>query len=327
MVNLFNFKVKSRISGKEQDISEYIVSCTWQGAIDQAARKIDFSIAYNTKDKEFVNQNIIVGDTIFIYWNDENQGAQQIEIFRGVVFERNRNTANFTFDYTAYDRLIYAAKSKTTRKFSNITVESVIKQVANDNNIKIGNIVPIGVYVNFIADKQSYTEIIKKAFSLAYAQNGKLYHYYLNQDKLYVVEQSEIIENYTASDSINIQNTQHGESIEDMINTVMIVDANGTEIGRVSNDSDLKAYGRLQEVYKLDKKQDTQTAARAMLKSVVFKSSLSGIGNIQCISGYAVTVKEEQLKGIFFIKSDRHSIVNNVHTMELDLEFLKAVDS
>lgn len=325
---MFNFKLQSRVSGGTKDISDYIVNFTWQGAIDQAARKIDFSIAYNVKDKGFVNQNIIVGDMIFIYWiDDDTQGAQPVEIFRGVIFARNRNTENFTFEYTAYDRLIYLAKSKTTRKFSNITVESVIEQVANDNGIEIGNICQIGIYVDFIADKQSYTEIIKKAFALAYAQNGKLYHYYLNQDKLYVVEQSEIIENYTASDSVNVQNTQHSESIEDMINTVMIVDANGVEIGRVSNDSDLEAYGSLQEVYKVDKKQDTQTAAKAMLKTVDFKSTLTGIGNVQCISGYAVTVQEEQLKGVFTIKSDRHSIANNVHTMELDLGFLEAVDS
>ncbi|WP_110955758.1 XkdQ/YqbQ family protein [Anaerosinus massiliensis] len=325
---MFNFKCKSRASSEIKDVSDYVVRCTWQGAIDQAARKVDFAIAYNTKDVGFINQNIIVGDTVYIYWTDDQiQGAQPIEIFRGIVFARNRNTENFTFEFIVYDRLIYLAKSKTTRKFKNITVESVIEQVANDNSIEIGSIAPIGVYVNFIADRQSYTEIIKKAFWLAYAQNSKQYHYYMNQDKLYVVEQSETIENYIATDSVNVQNTQHSESIEDMINTVIIVDKNGTEIGRINNDSDLAAYGRLQDVYKENKKQDTQTAARAMLKTVSFKSNLSGIGNVQCISGYSITVQEEQLKGIFAIKADRHNIENNVHTMELDLEFLKAVDS
>jgi len=151
--------------------------------------------------------------------------------------------------------------------------------------------------------------------------------FYLNQDKLYVVDHSEIIEKYTASDSVNVQSSQHSESIEDMVNTIMIVDANGAEVGRVSNDGDFSAYGSLQEVYKVDAKQNTATAAKAMLKTVAFKSSLSAVGNVQCISGYAVTVQEEQLKGIFTIKSDRHTIANGVHLMELDLEFLKAVSS
>ena len=120
---MFSFKWKNRISGEIKEITDYVVSCNWSGATDQAARKIDFSIAYNTKDTGFINLNIIVGDTVYLYWTDDNtQGAQAIEIFRGIVFCRNRNTANFTFEFTTYDRLIYLAKSKTTRKFSNIIV-------------------------------------------------------------------------------------------------------------------------------------------------------------------------------------------------------------
>lgn len=320
---MFNFKYKSRTSGEVKDISDYVTTCTWSGDVDQAARKIDFSLAYSLKDTGFINQNIIVGDTVYVYFTDDALGAQPVEIFRGIVFARNRNTAEFTFEYTAYDQLIYLAKSKTTRKFKDITVKSVIEQVANDNGITIGNITAIGIYVNFIADNMSYTEILKKAFALASAQTQKQYHYYMNQDKLYVVEQSEVIENYIASDSVNVESAQHSESIEDMVNSVMIVDNNGEQIGTVSNDSDLSAYGKLQGVYKVDKKQDTQTAAKALLKSVAFKSSLTGIGNVQCIAGYAVTVQEEQLKGIFTIKSDKHTIQNGIHTMELELEFLK----
>lgn len=323
---MFSFKIKSRTSGDIKDISDYITTCNWQGDIDQAARKIDFSIAYNVKDTGFINQNIITGDTVYMYFTDDNiKGSAQLEVFRGVIFCRNRNTSNYTFEYTAYDQLIYLAKSKTTRKFKDITVEAVIQQVANDNNIEVGSICDIGITVDFIADNMSYTEILKKAFALAYAQNSKKYHFYMNQDKLYVIEQSETIENYIASDSINIQNTQHSESIEDMVNSVMIVDSNGEQTQTVTSDDDIKAYGQLQAVYKIDQKQDTQTAAKALLKSIAYKSSLTGIGNIQCISGYAVTVQEEQLKGIFTIKTDRHTIQNNVHTMELDLEFLKAV--
>jgi hypothetical protein len=325
---MFKWKWQSRISGSIKDISDYVTTCTWSGDTEQAARKIDFSIAYNAKDKGFINQNIIVGDTVYMYWTeDDTLGAKPIEVFQGIIFVRNRNTGNFTFEYTAYDRLIYLAKSKTTRKFSNITVESVIEQVANDNGLAVGSICPIGVYVDFIADNQSYTEILKKAFAMAYAQTGKQYHFYLNQDRLYVVDHAETIENYTASDSVNVENSQHSESVEDMVNTVMIVDSNGAEVGRVSNDSDLSAYGTLQNVYKVDAKQDTQSAAKALLKSVAFKSSLTAVGNVQCIAGYAVTVQEEQLKGIFTIKSDRHTVQNGQHTMELDLEFLKAVDS
>ena len=40
------------------------------------------------------------------------------------------------------------------------------------------------------------------------------------------------------------------------------------------------------------------------------ESSISAIGNMQCISGYSVVIEEEQLKGVFFIKSDTHTFEN-----------------
>ena len=115
---------------------------------------------------------------------------------------------------------------------------------------------------NCLVNTINFSQILKKAFALAYAKTGKQYHFYMNQGKLNVVDHAETIENYTASDSVDVQNSQHGESIEDMINTVMVVDSNGAEVSRVNNDSDLSAYGKLQNVYKVDPKQDTQSAAK-----------------------------------------------------------------
>ena len=310
----------------DKDISDYIVSYNWSGDIDQAGRKLEFVIAYNMKDKLFQNLTLNAGDTVYLYFKEDgNKESTPIEIFRGVIFFKQRNTANFTMEFTAYDYLIYLAKSKITKKFSNITVESVIEQVCNELGVAIGSICNIGVYVEFIADNMSGTEIIKKAFELAYAKNGKRYHMFMKQGSLYVVERSETIEGYIATDKTDIESTIHSESIEDMVNQVMIVDSNGNTSYYVKNDSDIAAYGMIQNIYKIEEKQDTQTQAKAMLKTIAYHSSLSGIGNIQCITGYSLIIQEEQLKGKFNIKSDRHSISGNIHKMELDLEFMEVV--
>lgn len=326
MVKMFKYIWTSRVTGNAVDITDYVVSGNWQGDTEQAARKLEFPIAYNLKDIGFVNQNIILGDTITLSEVD-NDTAKDTECFRGIVFTRNRNTANFTFEYTAYDRLIYLAKSKTTRKFSDVTAETAIAQIANDNGIAVGNICTMGVTLNFIADNMSYTEIIKKIFALTSAQTGKYYSFYMSQDKLYVVEQSTVIEKYTASDSVNVQNSQHEESIEDMVSKVVIVDSNGAAIGTITDDSDVSAYGTITDIYKVDPKQDTQSNAKALLKTVSFKSSITAVGNIQCIAGFAVTVQEEQLKGIFTIKSDQHTIANGIHTMSLTLDYLPSASA
>ena len=41
-----------------------------------------------------------------------------------------------------------------------------------------------------------------------------------------------------------------------------------------------------------------------------------------CIAGFAVEIEEEQLKGIFSIESDEHSISGNTHTMDLTLNYI-----
>ena len=63
--------------------------------------------------------------------------------------------------------------------------------------------------------------------------------------------------------------------------------------------------------------------AKAKIKGIKMESSISAIGNMQCISGYSVVIEEEQLKGVFFIKSDTHTFENNTHTMELNLEYIR----
>lgn len=319
---MFSSKLQTRGNGSSQDITPYVISYNWSGSVDQAARKLEFTIAYNTKDKGFKNISINDGDTVYLYYSDDNiPNAAPCEIFKGSIVSVNRNTSNFTMEFVAFDKLLLLAKNKATRKFSNITVENVIRQVCNDFGVEIGHICDIGVYVNFIADNQSGTEMINKALYYAYVQNKLLYHMYMKENKLYVIQRNEEIESYIATDDVNIEHTQHSVSIENMVNTVVIVNKAGEEIGRVSNDSDLAAYGKRQAVYKENKKKNTQLAAQAMLKTAEFKSSLSGLGNIQCISGYSIIIHEEQLKGRFNIKSDKHSISNNVHKMELELVY------
>ena len=67
---------------------------------------------------------------------------------------------------------------------------------------------------------------------------------------------------------------------------------------------------------------DNIAGAKAKLKRMRNESSLKGLGHIQCITGYSIEVQEEQLKGIFYIKSDTHTFEEGMHTMSLTLEYI-----
>ena len=305
------------------DLTPWIIFYEWSGDLEQAGRKLNFKIAYTTKDNAWMNPAINLGDEVMLYCIDPTAGGQ-FDLFHGKIFMQSRESSSYEMEFVAYDKLIYLAKSKYTLKFSKAPVKDVLSTVASKAGLTLGRVADDLTYtVDFVADGMTGTEIIKKALEQGRKKSGKSYHIYLDaQDKLNVVRADTIIQGYAITDMTNLTTASHSASIEDMVNRVEITDKDGHVIGAVTNSDDVKAYGTIQDVYKVDNKQDTQASAKAMLKSVSEHSEVEALGNIQCIAGYAVEIQEEQLKGNFLIVSDSHTIENNRHMMKLTLRYL-----
>lgn len=318
---------KTENGRKQYDITNYVISATWSGDISQAARKLEFSIAYNTadKDKSFNQLNLSIGGFICAAEVEENQ---KIEIFSGRIFFRKRTTDSFKYEFTCYDDLIYLAKSNIRANIKNVDAKTAIEQTCNTIGMPVSKNVPdMSTVVNFIADDKSGTEVIKMILGYVRADTGKEYNALCINGELTVVEKGEVIDDYIASNYTNVISSEHSESLEDMINRVIAVNEDGS-VGQVYTEADdIELYGPLQKIYKMQPPKSGETvdnskAAKALLKRVKEESSLKAIGNIQCISGYCIIVQEEQLKGKFFIKSDSHSFENHIHTMSLTLEYM-----
>ena len=315
------------------DITNYVLKYAWSGDAEQAARKLEFSIAYNTptKDKVFVPLNLKVGGFIYLYWQDDDKD-KPVEIFQGRIFYRKRVTDSYSFEFACFDDLIYLAKSNIRAVITG-TVAAGIKQVCNEIGIPMGKL-PDGLTANvdFIADDKSGTEVLRMLLDQQEAAdlaNGADTHYIpiCINGNVTVVKKGELIEGYTATADTNVFSTEHSESIEEMVNRVKAVDDNGTICQIFTNTEDEQHFGTIQKIYKIQPPKKGQTvdnvkAAKALLKRQKDESSLKGLGFIQCITGYSIKVKEEQLEGTFYIKSDTHNFENNVHTMDLTLEYV-----
>jgi hypothetical protein len=316
------------------DISPWIISLDWTGDISQAARKLSFQIAYTKKDKSWKNCKISVGDKILLTYTDDSLSAsgtdkdksknKTAQLFSGVVFLQSRNSASFTMSYTAYDNIIYLAKSKTTIKFSDCTIKDAITQVCNILGVTPGTFCDdCSKYkVNLVEDGKAGSEIINDCLDIATAWTGWTYHITMVDNKLNVIRCDDTVQSYKITDTTNLIDASHSASIENMVNQIAVVNKEGETIGYVKNDDDIKQYGLLQDVYKVDDKKDTATAAKAMLTKLAETSSISCIGSIQCIAGYAVDVTEEQINGKFLIASDNHKISNGRHLMDLTLRYI-----
>ncbi len=318
-----------KLKSKEIDITYYLIDMSWSGDLEQAGRKLNFKIAYNThdKDKQWSNLKLKLGDEVELFYIDDITKVQY-KIFHGKIFLQNGASNSYTMEYVAYDDLIYLAKSKNTAKYSNVSISDIVTDICNKFNLQVGNLCDdcSNYKAEFIADSMTYTEILKKCIEIMKAQTKMNYNCYIcddnNTQKFNVVRADTLIDNFSLTDVSNVMNASHSASIEDMINQVAIVDDNGNITNYIKNEDDIKNYGLLQDVYKIDNKKDTQTFAKALLKSVKENSSINAIGDFRCISGFAVEIQEEQLKGKFLIISDEHSFSNNNHTMNLTLQYL-----
>ena len=318
-----------KLKSNNIDVTPYLIEMSWSGDLEQAGRKLNFKIAYTTSNKDSIWSNLFlkVGDKVdLLYIDDLTQ--KQFKIFHGTIFLQQRNSNSYTMEFVAYDNLIYLAKSKTTAKYTNVKIADIVTSVCNTLGVTVGNLCDDckKYSADFIADSMTGSEIIFKSMEIMKAWTGWKYNCYMSDDnstqKMNIVRADTVIDNFKITDTTNLTNATHSISIEDMINQIAILDNNGNITGYFKNEDDISKYGLLQEVYKVDNKQDTQTMAKALLKRVKENSSLSAIGNYQCISGFAVEVQEEQIKGRFLIVADEHNFSNNQHTMNLTLNYI-----
>lgn len=320
----------------DKDLTNYIISFTWSGDNQEAARKLEFTIAFNnvTKDSTFVNPHIEIGDTVTVKYIEEVSSleSKEITLFKGKVWVHNRNTQGYDKTFTAYDNLIYLAKSKLNKKFKDTTVLDVLKQVANEwgYNIILDEGVVLDAKGDFIADSMTATEIFKKALDIQSTKDNKKYSVMAIDENNNIVignNGTKHIANFSLTDKTNIISSSHGESIENLVSLVYIADNNGdTSSDRVvKGDWAYDKFGKIIDIYKPDEKVDTRTAATKLLHSVDIDASLDAIGNIYCVAGKSIEIQEENLKGKFFIKSDNHSFSNGQHTMTLTLDFTQVV--
>ena len=316
------------------DITNFVTKWTWSGDSEQAARKLEFEIVYNTvnKDSAFTALNLKMGGFVYLSYAETDE-SEPIEIFEGRIFYRKRNSNTFTFSFTCYDDMVYLAKSKVQMLFDGITVTDAIKQVCAEIGISTATDIPqINTVVSFIADGKSCTEVFRMLFEYTKADtannpNGEDYTVVCLNGDVTVIKKGELIENYIATDLTDIDSSEHSESIESMVNRIKSVDDNGNICQVFTNNDDVTRYGMIQDIYKMQPPKEGETVdnvkmAKARLKRLQDESSIKAIGNIQCITGYAIEVQEEQLKGKFFIKSDTHNFSGNLHTMDLTLEYL-----
>lgn len=300
------------------DISNLVTRITWSGNRLQVARKLEFTYIFEPRDTNIPAHIVNLGETVQGF----TSVVDTVPVFQGNVYNIERNTQSSTITVTAYDNLFILSKSKTTKKYTNMTAEDITRSVCAEMGILVGNLATTGQKITLIAQEKTGYQIIMMAYTQASKKTGKKYHPVMNVDKLDVIEKGTLIE-FTASQYVNEENSTYKESIENMVNRVMITDEQGNFIGYQGNEDWMKKYSMIQSVYKKSPNRNTDEEVKAMLKGVERSGTIELLGDYAVKSSYSIKIDDliTNLTGQFYVKSDSHEFENGIHTMRLEIEF------
>ena len=141
--------------------------------------------------------------------------------------------------------------------------------------------------------------------------------------QVHVIEKGTSKLSITFEEKNNIEKSSYSESVENMVNKVVVVTDEGAVKSSHSNKDDIDAFGLFQEVIKYSEDSDSSSEAKSKLKGIEQTASLTGYGNTSCTTGYGVTIKDttSSLVGLFYIESDEHVWENGNYSIDLNLNF------
>lgn len=309
------------MNNEPKDISNLITSVTWSGDKTQVARKLEFTLVQDTRDPNIPVVELASGNRVYGGDDDGNP------VFIGKIYEIEKGRANGDVHIICYDNLFILNKSKTSHKYSNALPENIAQEICKEMGITAGNIAKTGVQVSFIANDKTGYQIIQGAYTEAHKKNEKHYQCIMNGESLDVIEKGTLIEDFALDSSANMLDSNYKESIENIVNQVLVVDDSGNGTDTIKDEESQNDYGiAIQDVYKVEKGKDTAEEAKDRFKKVEREGNVTALGDYRIIHGYSIVIKDALFTGSFWIKSDTHTFKGGFHEMKLTLEFLNLMD-
>lgn len=313
------YKNQSNVS---YDITELIDGVTWSGDYQQVSRTLEIGILYPTNDPNYTKVNIELGDKIRFYEYD-------LELFRGIVWSKNIDSSSQFLKITCYDDLIYMTKSQIAKVYKGVTPEAVTKQLCSEFNITAGSLASTGVSRNYVALGQTPYDVIMASYTYASTKNGKKYMPRMMNGQLHVIEKGTSQANVILDPKYNLQNIKYDQSLEQMINSVIVYKSeDGSTVLTETKQDWIKKYGKLQKAISYDEKKDSRAMAKREIKDLERKAEAKAFGHPGCLAGNIVYVRDEHtgLIGKFYIDADNHTWNRGIHNMTLTLNFENLMD-
>ena len=258
------------------------------------------------------------------------------KIFKGFIFTAERSKDR-KVKYTAYDQLRYL-KAKASYTFTAMTLTDIIKRIASDFKLKVGDLDDTGYKIpSMIKENESCLDIIFYALSKTIIETGKIYVFYDDLGKLTLKEVNKLRwDRYIGDNSALYDYTYKRDIDSETYNRVKLVRPNKkTKRADVYEEEDTdtqKKWGLLQYYEKVDEDYNAaqiQEMCKAYLKyyNKVWQTlTIKAVaGNPKLRAGWVIPVQISAIndtKKLRFFLSEKitHHFKGNTHTMDIEIK-------
>lgn len=309
--------------GGMADASALFQNAEWAGSYQQAARTLDFSIPVSSVDKGLPTVPCELGTRAQLY----RSGTL---LFDGYVFSRTRDTEGNTVDLSCADRGLYLNRNTVWYKFRNQTPEAMAKRVCADFGITVGTLAATGVSLSRNFPGVPLYKLIQTGYTLASRQTGERYLIRFQGMALEVVAKKQGESTLAIRPGSNLITLSVSESVEQMVNQVVIYDSSGNRLSTQSDQDAIDKYGLMQDILQKTDSADASAEAKSMLEDgqAEQKITVTVLGNPTLIAGNCVVLQEPvtQLWGLCWIDEDSHTWKNGLYQTKLTLNFRNLMD-
>ena len=253
-------------------------------------------------------------------------------VFYGFVFVKSRKGSNpAVIQVTAYDQLYYL-KNKDTYVYENKTACDLIKMIAEDFKLNVGDLESTGhTIASRVEDNQTLFDIIQNALDATLKATGKMYVLYDDVGKLTLksignMKLGVLIDEDTAGD-YDYTSSIASQTYDKVKLTYENKDTGKREVYIAQDSSHINQWGVLQYYEKLDSNGNAKAMADALLDLYNTKTRTlrlkDVLGDIRVRAGTLLVVMlglgDINVSNYLMVEQCKHTFKDGMHLMELKM--------
>lgn len=257
--------------------------------------------------------------------------SDSTNVFYGFVFKKSYDKDK-NIKVTAYDQLRYL-KNKDTYVYKNKTATELVKMIANDFNLNVGQMDDTYHKIaTKVEDNQTLLDIIQNALDDTLMNRSEIYVLYDDFGKLRL-SYVEFLKVGILIDAETAESFDYSSSIDgDTYNKIKLVreneDTGKREVYIAQHGANMNAWGVLQYFDTVDENENAQAKANALLKLYNQKTKglkISGVlGDLRVRAGSLVAVQldldDMKIQNFMLVEKATHKFESNHHSMDLTLK-------